>query len=79
MKLTEAEIEKGRTAKGGFTRKQLAQWGVSWPPPKGWKKALMNGSVQNRTGSRRRDNSQEAREARSKHWQMDQEFRRIIE
>lgn len=76
--MTEEEIEKGRSAKGGFTRKQLAKWGVSWPPPKGWKKALMSGGVQNRT-ARRRDNSKEAREARRKHWQMNEEFRRIME
>jgi hypothetical protein len=42
-KLTEAEIEAGKTAKGGFTRKQLAEWGVPWPPPSGWKKALLTG------------------------------------
>ena len=34
--LTPAEIEAGRTAKGGFTRAQLAAWGVAWPPVKGW-------------------------------------------
>jgi len=77
--MTEEEIEKGRSAKGGFTRKQLAAWGVSWPPPKGWKKALLSGSVQKRTAWKRRDNSAEARGARRKHWQMDQEFRRIVE
>lgn len=37
---TEAEIEAARTAKGGWTKDQLAQWGVSWPPSKGWKKLL---------------------------------------
>lgn len=34
------EIEAGKTAKGGFTRAQLQAWGVPWPPPKGWLKAL---------------------------------------
>lgn len=24
----------------GFTRAQLAEWGIPWPPPKGWKKQL---------------------------------------
>lgn len=34
------EIEKKRTHAGGFLRKDLEEWGVSWPPPKGWKKRL---------------------------------------
>lgn len=34
------EIEDARTPRGGFTRAQLAVWGVHWPPPKGWKQAL---------------------------------------
>ncbi|HEY3691113.1 MAG TPA: hypothetical protein VGL46_12540 [Pseudonocardiaceae bacterium] len=34
------EIEAARTPAGGFTRAQLAAWGVAWPPPKGWKKEL---------------------------------------
>ena len=41
--MTEAEIEAGKSPKGGFTRQQLAEWGVPWPTPKGWKKALMEG------------------------------------
>lgn len=43
LRLTEAEIDAARTAKGGWTAKQLAAWGVSWPPPKGWRKALLQG------------------------------------
>lgn len=43
MKLTEAEIEAGKSPKGGYTRQQLAKWGVGWPPPKGWKEALLAG------------------------------------
>lgn len=39
--LTEDDIEAGRTATGGFSRAQLAVWGVPWPPPKGWKQALL--------------------------------------
>ncbi|MET7301041.1 hypothetical protein [Embleya sp. NPDC005575] len=34
------EIEAARTPAGGWTRKQLAEWGVPWPAPKGWKKHL---------------------------------------
>lgn len=37
---TPEEIEAAKTANGGWTREQLAAWGVSWPPPKGWRKAL---------------------------------------
>lgn len=39
--VSEAEIEATRTPKGGWTKAQLAQWGVAWPPPKGWKQALL--------------------------------------
>ena len=41
--LTEEQIEAGKTEKGGYTRDQLAEWGVPWPPPKGWIEALING------------------------------------
>lgn len=34
------EVEAARTPGGGWTREQLAEWGVSWPPPAGWKKRL---------------------------------------
>ena len=42
--VTESEIEKAKTPAGGWTRKQLAQWGVPWPPPKGWKRRLVEES-----------------------------------
>lgn len=42
--VTKAEIEAGKSAAGGWTRAQLAKWGVPWPPPKGWKKRLMRES-----------------------------------
>jgi len=38
---TAAEIERARTPAGGWTRKQLAQWGVEWPPRRGWKQRLI--------------------------------------
>jgi len=34
------EVEEARTPAGGWTKDQLAQWGVPWPPPRGWKKKL---------------------------------------
>jgi hypothetical protein len=30
------------TPNGGWRKSQLAAWGVPWPPPKGWKKRLLN-------------------------------------
>jgi hypothetical protein len=38
---TAAEIAAAKTPQGGWTQEQLAQWGVAWPPPQGWKVALL--------------------------------------
>lgn len=35
-----AEVEAAKTKRGAWTRKQLAAWGVPWPPPKGWRDEL---------------------------------------
>lgn len=35
------EIEARRTPTGGWTKVQLAQWGVPWPPSKGWRQKLV--------------------------------------
>jgi 5-methylcytosine-specific restriction endonuclease McrA len=43
IKLTKEEIESHLTPGGGYTQEQLAEWGVSWPPPKGWKNRLIRG------------------------------------
>ena len=43
--LTREQILACRTERGGFTRATLAAWGVPWPPPKGWQKALMRGET----------------------------------
>src|SRR3954465_8958575 len=40
-KVSEADIRAAQTAQGGWTREQLAQWGVPCPTPKGWKTALL--------------------------------------
>jgi hypothetical protein len=39
------EIEACRTPGGGysFTRERLASWGVPWPPPPGWRRAIERG------------------------------------
>jgi hypothetical protein len=48
MKMTAEEIEAGRSEAGGYTKAQLAMWGVPWPPPKGWKEALLSGTPMER-------------------------------
>ena len=42
-RLTEAQIEALKSPRGGFTRKALASVGVPWPPPAGWRRALLSG------------------------------------
>lgn len=37
---TREEIEAARTTRGGWTEKQLAEWGIDWPPPRGWMEKL---------------------------------------
>lgn len=39
--VTEQEIEAAWTPAGGWTRQQLAAWGLPWPPPRGWKDELL--------------------------------------
>ena len=41
-KVPREELEACRTAAGGysFTRERLSSWGVPWPPPAGWRRAL---------------------------------------
>jgi hypothetical protein len=38
-----AQIRAARTPAGGWTKAQLAAWGVPWPPPKGWQDRLVDG------------------------------------
>ena len=45
MKLTRTHIEDAKTAKGGYTARQLRAVGVPWPPPRGWKKKLIGKEV----------------------------------
>ena len=33
-------ITAAKSPKGGWTKAQLAAWGISWPPPKGWRERL---------------------------------------
>lgn len=43
MRLTRDEIEARRSERGGWTKATLAEWGISWPPPKGWMDMLLGG------------------------------------
>ena len=40
MALSKFEIEKAKSPIGGWTKEQLAAWGVPWPPPRGWRRRL---------------------------------------
>ena len=43
----EEYLESRKTANGGYTKETLAEFGVSWPPPKGWKKEIVTALKQN--------------------------------
>ena len=36
-----AQLEAGKTSRGGWTRAQLAEWGVPWPLPHGWRRWIL--------------------------------------
>lgn len=38
---TEEILERLKTKKGGYKRETLKLLGIPWPPPKGWKKDLI--------------------------------------
>jgi hypothetical protein len=48
--VTRSEIQKLleslKTPRGGWTRETLASLGVPWPPPRGWRKRLLESGVQ---------------------------------
>jgi len=39
--MTERDIEAAKSPQGGWTKKTFANWGISWPPQKGWKEKLL--------------------------------------
>ena len=39
-RVTLEEVLAARTPRGGWTKKQLAEWGIHWPPKTGWIKRL---------------------------------------
>jgi 5-methylcytosine-specific restriction endonuclease McrA len=46
MRVSREEIERCKTANGGYTRETLAKWGIKWPPSRGWKARLISGKDQ---------------------------------
>ncbi|MGW2426766.1 hypothetical protein ACWC0C_47875 [Streptomyces sp. NPDC001709] len=34
------EVAAAQTPNGGWSKNQLAEWGIPWPPPMGWRKHL---------------------------------------
>ena len=38
--LTPDQVKAAQSSRGGWKRATLASWGVPWPPPKGWRRAL---------------------------------------
>lgn len=52
---TRSDIDRSRTGVGGWTKAMLRHWGVSWPPPKGWKKALEEQADKTYAGRGRRN------------------------
>jgi hypothetical protein len=43
VKISHEVTEMFRTPAGGWTKKQLAEWGVRWPPMRGWRRRLALG------------------------------------
>lgn len=44
--VTDEEIRSKQSPAGGWTKSDLAEWGVPWPPPKGWRKRLSHAPVE---------------------------------
>jgi hypothetical protein len=44
-KISEEEIMSKQTPAGGWTKQQLAHWGVPWPPPNAWKKEILQHGI----------------------------------
>lgn len=42
-RISPEEIDAARSPRGGWTRATLARWNVPWPPPAGWRQALLRG------------------------------------
>lgn len=49
--ITDEFIEAIKSAKGGYTRKQLDALGVPWPPAKGWKASVIGKPIPKETAA----------------------------
>lgn len=45
MVLKKEHIDSLETGNGGFNKKTLALFGVTWPPKKGWKKRVVGREI----------------------------------
>jgi hypothetical protein len=45
VRVTSELIEAGQSDRGGWTKAQLALLGVPWPPPSGWKAAVLGKAI----------------------------------
>ncbi|GAA5021692.1 hypothetical protein GCM10025794_08380 [Massilia kyonggiensis] len=45
MEITEEFLRTGASDRGGWSRQQLQLLGVTWPAPKGWKRALLGQTI----------------------------------
>jgi hypothetical protein len=52
------KIESLRSPAGAWTRASLAQLGVPWPPPRGWRQALIHGRPIPERAPKRRSSSE---------------------
>jgi hypothetical protein len=43
--ITEQEIMAKMSPRGSWTREQLEEWKVPWPPPPGWKKWILKHGI----------------------------------
>lgn len=69
-----SEIEASKTPKGGWTKQQLAAWGVEWPPVKGWKRRLIQRWHEEQKQKHKQQAQEEKRERRN--MTMEQEWQR---
>lgn len=76
MEVTAEFFAAGESAAGGYTRQQVQLLGLNWPPPKGWKKAVIGSVISDESaaeflqlaGTGSRKTKSEARNAEPLNW-----------
>jgi hypothetical protein len=58
LQISASEIDAAKSEKGGWTRETLAKWGVPWPAPKGWRRALIAGEPIAHPGKKNPDSAE---------------------